>query len=160
MTWCNDHRARPDAAAGFTLLELLVVLVVLGLATALFAVRGNPVSPAVAARAAARNISEALRAAHAQAILTNTPILFTIDVANRDYRWGTEPPHALPATVRIALLTSRDELVTSSAGSIRFDPDGGASGGRVTVDGGGRVWWVGVDWLSGRVSVVQKTSSP
>jgi general secretion pathway protein H len=156
MIWCSDDRARRNADAGFTLLEVLVVLAVLGMALTLFAVRGNPVSPAVQARAAARDISEALRAAHAEAVATNRSIFFVIDVANRDYRWGREAPHTVPPGVRLALLTSRDELVTSSVGKIRFDPDGGASGGRVTVDGGGRAWWVGVDWLSGRVSVVQK----
>jgi general secretion pathway protein H len=47
-------------------------------------------------------------------------------------------------------------MVSDSVGAVRFDPDGGSTGGRVAIAGGDNTWWVGVDWLSGRVSVVQK----
>jgi len=51
-------------------------------------------------------------------------------------------------------MTSREQVVTESKGRIRFDPDGSSSGGRVSISGGNQIWIVGVDWLSGRVSVV------
>jgi general secretion pathway protein H len=52
------------------------------------------------------------------------------------------------------MLTGRDQVISESEGSIRFDPDGSSSGGRISIRGGGQLWTVGVDWLSGRVSVV------
>lgn len=154
----DRHRGRaPRAEAGFTLIEMVVVLAILGLMMALIAVRAMPVSPATHARAAAQAVSGALRSARGEAIMTNRSVSFTLDVANRSYRWSGYPPEILPGDLRVDLLTGRDQLVSGNVGQIRFDPDGGSSGGRVSIAGGDHVWWVGVDWLSGRVSVVQKT---
>jgi general secretion pathway protein H len=54
--------------------------------------------------------------------------------------------------VELSLLTTRQEVTARSSGRIRFAPDGSASGGRIELSGGGRTIWVGIDWLSGRVS--------
>ena len=81
---------------------------------------------------------------------------FTLDMANRSYRWGQSPRQALPDDIGLSLLTSRDLLAVGTIGLVRFDPDGASSGGRVTIEGGGRMWWVGIDWLSGRVSIEQQ----
>jgi general secretion pathway protein H len=89
--------------------------------------------------------------------VTNRSVVFTLDLANRAYRWGQSPQQALSPDLRLSLLTSRELLApTGSSGFVRFDPDGGSSGGRVTIEGGGVVWWVGIDWLSGRVSIEQE----
>jgi general secretion pathway protein H len=140
---------------GFTLIEMIVVLTVLALLTVLLVNNGSRVSPATQARSAAQEISAALRSARSTALSTNQSIMFSLDVANRTYRWGQSPPIRLPDGVRISLLTSRDQLESDRIGRFRFDPDGGSSGGRVTIDGGGRIYWVGIDWLSGRVSLEQ-----
>ncbi len=142
---------------GFTLIELIVVLAVLSLVAASVLVNGKPVSPATNARAAAQAISGVLRAARAESLMSNRSVTFTLDVLNGTYQWGEQPRQVLPRDIRVALLTGRDQLVADNIGQIRFDPDGGASGGRVTVAGGGRVWWVGVNWLSGRVSLAEKS---
>ena len=39
-------------------------------------------------------------------------------------------------------------------GSIRFYPDGGSNGGRITVASGARKFDVDVDWLTGRVAIL------
>ena len=39
-------------------------------------------------------------------------------------------------------------------GSIRFFPDGGSNGGRITVASGERKYEVDVDWLTGRVAIL------
>jgi general secretion pathway protein H len=157
MIWRSKGFGGAMAASerGFTLIELLVVIAILGLMTALVAIHAQPVSPATHGRAAAQAIAGALRAARGEAIRTNRSVSFQLDVANHRYRWGRNPPETLPGDLGLELLTSRDQVGTSSVGRIRFDPDGGSSGGRVSVMGGGRSWWIGVDWLSGRVSVVQ-----
>jgi general secretion pathway protein H len=72
------------------------------------------------------------------------------------YQWGQAPRQLLPDDLRLSLLTSLDQIAREGVGQIRFDPDGGSTGGRVSIEGGGIVWWVGIDWLSGRVSIEEK----
>jgi general secretion pathway protein H len=141
---------------GFTLIELIVVIAIMALLTATLTVRGNPVSPTTHARAAVRAIAGALRSARSQAIMDNRSVSVTIDTANRRYWWGQTPPEALPGDLRLAVLAGRDQMAGDSVARIRFDPDGGSTGGRVAIAGGDRTWWVGVDWLTGRVSIAEK----
>ena len=147
---------RSETAAGFTLIEMIVVMAILGLMMVLVTVSGTPVSPATHARAAAEGISGALRTARSEAVRGNSSVEVTFDLARRSYRRGAAPAVPLPGDLRLSLLTSTDQLVSGAVGHIRFNPDGSSSGGRVTIEGGNRVWWVGIDWLSGRVSIVEK----
>jgi general secretion pathway protein H len=150
--------ARGAAAAGFTLLEMIVVLAIIGLATLFIGFGRTPLSPATETRAAALAISGALRSARSEALMTDQSVWFVLDTAALSYRWGQRPAEQLPRDIRLGMLTSRDQQIAESVGRIRFDPDGGSSGGRITITGGNLIWQVGVDWISGRVSIVEKKS--
>ena len=145
---------RSESERGFTLIEMIVVLTVLALLTVLLVNNASQVSPATHARSAAQGISAALRSARSEALSANRSVTFSLDVANRTYRWGQSLPIPLPGDIQLSVLTG-DQLASDTVGRFRFDPDGGSSGGRVTIEGGGRIWWVGIDWLSGRVSLEQ-----
>jgi len=152
-----SRATRPHAAAaGFTLLEMMIVLVIIGLATLLIGLGRTPLSPTTEGRAAAQTISGALRAARSEAVMTDRPVYFVLDTAQRSYRWGQRAPQPLSPNLAVAMLTSTDQQIAVQVGRIRFDPDGGSTGGRIAIAGGGRVWQVGIDWISGRVSVVEK----
>jgi general secretion pathway protein H len=142
-----------NSSAGFTLIELIMVIAILGLMLVLVGVRGTPLSPGLEARAAAQNLAGALRAARAEALAANRPTAIRFDLANRSYRVGAAPAATLSGALSLALLTSRDETVNETLGNIRFYPDGSSSGGRLSVSGGGQTWWIGIDWLSGRVTL-------
>jgi general secretion pathway protein H len=86
--------------------------------------------------------------------MSNRSVSFALDLAPPGYQWGGGAHHALPGDIKLALMTGQDQVVSANRGRIRFDPDGASSGGRVSIQGGGQVWMVGVDWLSGRVTVV------
>lgn len=139
---------------GFTLVELLVVIAILGVMLTLVGMGMRPVSPATQARNAAGEIAGLLRTARSTALVRNRSIAFTLDLAAPSYQLGTQEARSLPSNLKLGLLTGRDQVVSQTRGFIRFDPDGGSSGGQVSIDGGGQLWQVGVDWLSGRVSVV------
>ena len=147
-------KAGPDA--GFTLIELVVVMAIMGVMIAMVTLRGAPTSPATHARASARALSGALRAARSEAIMTNSSVAITIDTNKGLYQWGKRPVESLPPDIRVALMTGRDQQSGDGVGQFRFDPDGGSSGGRVAVTGGDRTYWVGIDWLTGRVSLAEK----
>ena len=65
-------------------------------------------------------------------------------------------PQLLTNDLKLSMLTSTDQKIGDATGQIRFDPDGGSSGGRVAIAGGDKTWWVGVDWLTGRVTLAEK----
>lgn len=132
---------------GFTLIEILVVLAILGFALTLFAWRAPARSAALDAHDTASRIAGALRHARAQAIATNVPVAFTLDRDGAGFHIGAGAQQRLPAVVSVALATP------GGATNIVFTPDGGSPGGEVRVEAGAIAVLVRVDWLSGRVRV-------
>ena len=53
----------------------------------------------------------------------------------------------------MALVTTTGQRISETEGAIRFDPDGSSTGGRIELGLGPKRIQIGVDWLSGRVSV-------
>lgn len=142
-------------AAGFTLIEMIVVLAILGLALALFAAYRPPWSAALSLKGTAAELAEELRLARAEAIARDRPVALVLDLAHRRYRVGDKPARPLPPHLSIRLLTIADERRGPEDGAIRFNPDGSSTGGRIALSGGARTIAVGVDWLTGRVTVAE-----
>jgi general secretion pathway protein H len=154
MTSRAELRPRRSAgAAGFTLFELIVTLAVLGLALVLITGYRAPWSSTLGLRGTAAELASGLRLARSQAIAGDRPVALALDLVGRRYRVGDGQPHALPANLSIELLTVAGENRGRSEGDIRFNPDGSSTGGRITLADGRRRVAVGVDWLSGRVTV-------
>ncbi len=139
---------------GFTLIELLVVLVLLTAMTAL-------VAPAflktggVEVEAAARSLAAALRRARSQAIQQNRVESVSVDVERRQFSLSYEGrSRKLPDDIELKLFTARTAIESESRGAIQFFPDGGSSGGRISLKRGPRRVHVDVDWLGGRVRIL------
>jgi general secretion pathway protein H len=139
--------------AGFTLIEIIVVLAVVGFALLLIVGYKPPWSSGLGVRGAAAEVASSLRLARSEAILRNRPVAFEIDLASRRFRAGSGAVRQLPPQLSIALLTVQGERRDVSTGDIRFNPDGSSTGGRISIAAGKRAVTVGVDWLTGRVSV-------
>lgn len=139
---------------GFTLVEILVVMVVMllayGLAPPLFSsgVSGTEM------RAAARQLAAGLRKARSTAISTRRETALALDLEQRRFELsGDKRVYRLPAKVDLSLFTAQSELSGEKTGSIRFYPDGSSTGGRITIAGANRKYLVDVDWLTGRVVI-------
>ncbi|MFC7739020.1 GspH/FimT family pseudopilin [Roseomonas sp. GCM10028921] len=140
--------------AGFTLIEMLVVVAVIGLAIALVVGRGPARSPSLEAREAATEVALALRQARGLAIATNRRMTFVLDVGRRAYRVGDGPVHPLPPALDLAVITAAGEAGEGrTASAITFSADGSSSGGRIRLAAGSIRRVVAVDWLTGRVTV-------
>jgi general secretion pathway protein H len=138
---------------GFTLIELMVAVAILALAAALFAPGRLGGSEVLEGKSAAREIAAGLRRARSAAIVSGTETVFLIDVDKRVYAAPGAAPAPLPAKARLAMRTGAAELKGGGSGGIRFFPDGGSTGGGVSLEEGGRSWTIRVDWMTGRVDV-------
>src|SRR5713226_6769719 len=152
MTWRCDSEARRRHVGGFTLIEVLAVLAILGVALALVVSYRAPATSRLDLRASAAAVASGLRLARSEAILENRAVTFDLDLAGHRFRAGSATPQKLPPGLAIELLTIAGERRLGLAGDIRFNPDGSSTGGRITLADGGRTIVVGVDWLTGRVS--------
>src|SRR6516162_4805878 len=141
---------------GFTLIELLVSLAILGLALTLIAGYKPPWSRGLGLQATAGELAAGLRLARSEAILNNRPVLFDLDLIGHRYRVGGGMPRPLPANLSLELLTISGQALNGREGDIRFNPDGSSTGGRISLADGQRRIGVGVDWLTGRVSVADE----
>lgn len=131
---------RVRASAGFTLIEMLVVLAVLALVLGLVITHGPVRSQRLELDAAARQVTGALRLARSRAIADERTVVFALDAGG--YRLDRDAPTTWSGNVS----PRGDRLVV-------FTPDGGSSGARIVLDDGERAVAIGVDWLTGRVVV-------
>ena len=144
------------SSSGVTLLELLIVVMLMALIAAVTIPIFGPGVSTTELRSAARQVAAGLRLARGQAIAQRTEATLVIDVAMRSF---IVPPdarvHALPSGIDLKLFTAQRDLVSDQVGALRFYPDGGSSGGRVTLSAGERKYDVDVDWLTGRVAILE-----
>jgi general secretion pathway protein H len=146
-------RLRSRSAGGFTLVELLVVLVIASLVLALV---GTSISRNISGaemRTAARKVAASLRYTRTHAILSKSEQVFLVDTEKRNYQAPERDAEELPEGMNVELNTARSELTSETAGGIRFYPDGGSTGGNVRLEANGRVYQVNVAWLTGETTV-------
>lgn len=141
--------------AGFTLIELLVVVVIMVMAYSLV---GPLVSSGVSStelKASARQLAAGLRKARSEAVSRRHETTLTVDVEARRFQLSGDPRlYRLPKDIQIQLFTAQSELLNTNTGAIRFFPDGGSTGGRITVTAQKRQYAVDVNWLTGQVAIL------
>jgi len=146
---------RPGAlASGVTLIELLIVLSIMGLIAAMVVplISGNVSGSEL--KSAAREVAAGLRFARSDAVATRQETRLVLDLEQRTFQVDRDARlHTLPKKVELKLFTAQRDLVDEKVGAIRFYPDGGSNGGRVTIAAGERKYEVDVDWLTGRVAI-------
>lgn len=139
---------------GFTLLELLLVLLLLGLVYGLVGPMLSEGSPGLEMKAAARQLAAGLRKARSTAVAERREAVLTLDVEARSFSVTGDPKlYALPKRLELGLFTAQSEQPREKVASIRFFPDGTSTGGRITVATGAAKQLVDVDWVTGRVAI-------
>jgi general secretion pathway protein H len=139
---------------GFTLLEMLLVLVIAAAGYALVVRFTSGGVSGAELKSAARAVAAGLRDARGTAIATQETAALTLDLEARRFEVsGGGRARALPPRLELKLYTAQAEIKDERRGSIRFYPDGSSTGGRVTLGSGERRLLVDVDWLTGRVTI-------
>jgi general secretion pathway protein H len=139
-------------SAGFTLVELLVVMGIMGLIlTGVLAAK--PKTAATRVAVAARAIAATLQLARTQAMASNAETVVRIDVERRQFGVAGSM-HALPRGMTVAMTVAETERIADSGG-MRFYPDGQSSGGEIVLMLEGRASRIAVNWLTGEPRLSQ-----
>ena len=147
-------------AAGFTLLELVVVLVIAGL---LFSLGGPSVGAlydTMQYRDAVREIVSAAKNGRRGAFASGQPLDLLIDTDRNQFALTNQPQSvdhlefaSLPESLDITVVYAAEVSPKPGLAAIRFYPAGGSSGGEITMarpNGGGV--HLTIDWLLGDVT--------
>lgn len=146
---------------GFTLLELLVVLVIAVLLVAVVPPLISGMSGATELRSAARQLAAGLRFARNEAVTRQREAILTLDLSKHRFAVSGDPREiALPESLSLHLYTAQSELLDQATGNIRFFPDGSSTGGAVTVSGPKLAYRINVDWLTGAIAIVEQEVQP
>ena len=162
-------------AAGFTLIEALVVMALMATAFALFAGALVGALPGQQLRDATNRLAAEMRATRARAVATGVDQSFVIDTQARTWSSGAssdlaEALASLPGgkpgattgvrrrggfddALVLGATVAREEQPGPGIAAIRFFADGSSTGGRVVVRRGDAAWRVDVNWLTGAVRV-------
>lgn len=150
---------RTVRVSGFTLLEMLAVILLIGIAAAAVSISVTQGLASARVRAASSELAAALRATRAQAIVRGTEQSFDVDTRANTYRDVKKRDVSLPKGLRLGITSAAEDQPNDHTGRIRFFPDGSSTGGRITLQSGKRQWHVNVSWLTGEVHVVDMAAT-
>jgi general secretion pathway protein H len=151
--------ARPHHARGFTLLEMLAVILLIGIAAAAVSVSVTQGLASARINAASSELAATLRATRAQAIVKGAQQNFDVDTRTDTYLNLKRQAVALPKGLKLSITSAKDDQPNDHTGRIRFFPDGSSTGGRITLTSGKREWHINVSWLTGEVRVVDTATT-
>lgn len=139
---------------GFSLIELLVVLTILGLALAIIPPLLNNVIKSAQVKNAARELASGLRQVRSIAISRQEESYLAIDIADETFTInGKNKKLDLPDNTKITLTTAKSEQQSKTRGAIRFFPDGSSTGGRIMLRAAAGRYSIDVSWLTGQISI-------
>ncbi len=148
MHWALSARMKPR---GFTLVELLVAIAIIGLVLAVSVPFSARFYESMQYRQAVKGLVTTLSFARQSAITSGVVADVMINPETREIVCGDRNTQ-LPDKLKVAVSTA-GELNREQAGVIRFYPEGGSSGGDIDLEmTNGRGVRISVDWLMGGVS--------
>jgi len=141
----TDAPPRSRGSAGFTLIEILIVLTILALAAAVVAPAAGTAIGYGALRGETRAIVSGLREARAKAMTGGRRVDVYLEAT--EWRVG-EARRTLADGITISLDVP-PAGIDASGSFIRFFPDGRSTGGRVHLRRKDRIETIQVDWVTG-----------
>ena len=140
---------------GFTLLELMVVLAIAAVMMTIVPPMISRALPGAELKSASRQLAAGLRMARNQALVSRRDARLILDLEKHRFEiTGRKRSHSIPESLKIDLLTVESERLGDDRAGIRFFPEGGSTGGRITLTQGSRALGVDVDWLTGKVRIL------
>jgi general secretion pathway protein H len=152
-----SRRHRAGAADGFTLIEMVCVLAIIGILAAILLPRVPRDTSRQRLESYAVEIASALKADRTAAIRTGAQVAATVDAGSRALRSGaTGRIVRVPADVLFQALLPERCNDRAAYSTISFFANGMSCGGVVTLSRLGVGYEIRVNWLTGGVEVVQR----
>lgn len=137
----------PVASRGFTLLEMLVVIVLMSIGIGLIGFGLQQGLHSAGERQVIGQMVQTLRNARSAAIISGQTTEAKFDLNRRTFQAPGQRVGQWPAELGVQLNTAAD-LDSAFA----FHPDGSSSGGNLVLFSGERNWRIDVGWLTGSVN--------
>ncbi len=153
----DRHAALQRADAGLTLMEVMVALMLVA-SGLLLALQWLPMGPGRAdVRQVGYEMALGLRQARTKATTQSREVGFIFDAASRSWRVGERgAPHPLPKGIQVRMQAADQLNLRPREGRIVFFPDASSTGGVIIVTGRNRSIRIEVDWLTGKISIIEE----
>ncbi len=140
--------------AGFSLIELTVVLLIVVLGFSAIAINISSGNQSTRLNAVTRDLVSALRYARGQALISHQEVAVAINLGENSYQVSNRNKvYSFSDDIDLTLEIARDEFKDDEIGQIRFYADGSSSGGRITMEWDEFKQQIDVNWLTGKAEI-------
>ena len=139
--------------AGFSLLEMILVVALIAIASLLAAMAVTGGMQGMQLRSSSKEIASQLRYTRAQAVATGQPQRFVIDPRGHRWQAPNDKRGKIPPALDVEFTGAREAQPRAGEGGILFFPDGASTGGRVQLRAKQAVSRIDVAWLTGEVTL-------
>lgn len=143
--------------AGFTMIELLLVMFIVVLGFAAIAVNISSGHATTEHKSVARDLVSALRFAKSHALMSRKETTVALDLNENSYTVSDrDKVYDIPESIELTVVTAQEEIAGKGLASIRFFPDGSSTGGRIKLERNSENWQIDINWLTGQVELEHK----
>ena len=148
----RNHSSKKNSIEGFTLLELLVVLSIIGLLSMVVLVSLPGSRDTLNLKLSARDVMAQMTESRNQAIRTRREVRFFLDLSQKEY-WVEDlgDRRRLADDMELEIYTAKGEQGANNVAAIRFFPDGSSTGGYIRISREGSNYRIAVNWLTGKI---------
>ena len=139
---------------GFTLVELLIVIVVIAMTAAVVAPNIGSGNQTATLNGAARELASGLRFARGHALSYGKESILLLNLNDNTYKITDKNKlYKLSKDIEVTLEIAQSQRVNEKQGGFRFFPDGSSTGGRITLELAENKRQLDVNWLTGQVEI-------
>lgn len=152
--------AMQRGARGVSLIEMILVVVLIAIASLLATAAMNGGLKGMQLRSAAKEIAAQLRFTRTRAIASGQTQRFVIDPATRAWTAAAGRHGTVPEPLSVSFTGARQVQPRPGQGAILFFADGASTGGRIRLGRDTAAWNVDVAWLTGEVHLARGGDAP
>lgn len=142
---------------GFTLIEMIIVLVISVLGFSVISSNINSGNYGTKLQLVARDIASALRYTQSQALMNQQSMSVDINLKDNSYSLSNQQKqYSFNKEIAVSLIIAEQEYTDEQVASIRFFPDGSSTGGRITLEWENQIKQIDVNWITGQVTINAK----